>query len=130
MTSYTMNGHSHPTMQIQPEILMGIVGNQAARFTRAQWRMKTQREKFECLGSPEPQVQHQEALQQIEALLRRNLLLMETVFLLSQALSDAHALIQKDAAIGQLDRNKLSLSQDFHGYMERLREEIRTQMLN
>lgn len=129
MTTYTMNGHSHSTMQIQPEILMGIVGNQAAQFTRAQWRMRTQPEKFNCLENPDPGVQLQEALKQIETLLRRNVLLMETVFLLNQALGDAHALIHKDASIGQSDRDKLSLSHDYKGYMERLHEEIKIQML-
>lgn len=129
MTTYTMNGHRHPTIQIQPEILIGIVGNQAAQFRRVQWRMRAMPEKFSCLENPNPQAQLQEALKQIEDLLQRNMELLETVFLLSQALSDAHSLVRKDDSIHRSDRDKLRLSHDFHGYMKQLRGEIRAHVL-
>lgn len=127
MTTYTMNGHRHSTTQIQPEILMGIVGNQVAQFTRAQWRLRTLPERFSCLESPEPQAQLQAALKQIEDLLRKNTQLLKTVFLLSQALGDAHSLIHNDGSTGWSDRDKLQLSHDFRGC--ELRGETRTHAL-
>lgn len=128
MTTYTMNGHRHPTMQIQPEILMGMVGNQTARFKRVQSRLRTSPEKFSCLESPDPRIQLQEALKQIEALLQRNVQLLETVFLLSQALSDAHSLIRTDVSIRWSDRDRLRLSNDFNTYIEQLCGEARMQV--
>lgn len=129
MTTYTMNGHGDPTMQVQPDVLMGIVGNQAAQFKRARWRLRTQPEKYSCLDSSEPRVQLQEALRQIDDLLNRNMQLLETVFLLGQALGDAHALIYKDRSISRSDQDKLRLSHDVHGYIKQLDTEIRQQML-
>ena len=35
MTSYTMNGHQHPTEQLQPEIPLGIAGNLGAHVPLA-----------------------------------------------------------------------------------------------
>lgn len=116
-------------MQVQPEILMGIVGNQTAQFKRARRRLQALPERFSCLESPEPRIQLQEALKQIDTLLHRNMHLLETVFLLSEALSDAHSLIHNDASISWPDRDKLRLSDDFHGYMKQLRGEIRTHAL-
>ena len=126
MTTYTLNGHRHSTMQLQPEILKGIVANQVAQCTRARWRLRALPEQFSCLESTEPRVQLQGALKQIEALLQRNSQLLETVCLLGRALGDAHSLIYKDASIRQSDRNKLRLSHDFHEYTQQLCSEIRT----
>lgn len=109
MTTYTMNGHRHSTMRIQPEILMGVAGNQVAQITRARWRLRVPPEKFSCLESSEPRVQIQAALKQIEALLQKNTQLLETVFLLNQALSDAHILIHKNQSIGWSGQGKPSL---------------------
>lgn len=128
MTTYTMNGHGDPAMQVQPEILMGIVGNQAAQFKRARWRLRTQPEKYSCLDSSEPRVQLQGALKQIDELLKRNMQLLETVFMLGKALGDAHALIYEDQSIRQVDQDKLRLSHDVHGYIKQLDAEIRQQM--
>lgn len=129
MTTYTMNGHRHSTMQIQPEILMGIAVNQVARVSRARWRLRALPEKFRCLESPEPRVQLQAALKQIETLLQRNTLLLETIFLLGQALGDAHLLIHSDVSVGWTDRDKLLLSADFHRCMEQLCGEVRKHAL-
>lgn len=118
MTSYTMNGHRHSKAQIEPQILLGMVGNQAARIARAQWRLRATPEKFSCLDSSEPHIQLQTALKQIETLLQRNTQLLETVLLLGQALGDAHLLIHKDASIAASSRENLRLSQDFHDCME------------
>lgn len=118
MTTYTMNGHRHSTTQIQPEILMGIVGNQVAQVTRTRWRLGTPPEKFSCLESPDPRVQIQEALKQIETLLHSNMQLLETVFLLSQALGDTSSLIHKNASIGWPYRNKPRLPQKSTGGQE------------
>ena len=112
MMSYTMNGHQHPSEQVQPEILVGMVGNLAAQFTRARGRLRALPEQFSCLDSPEPRVQLQNALKQIEVLLENNSQLLETVYLLGQALADAHALIHKDASICQSDLDKLQLSRN------------------
>lgn len=127
MTTYTMNGHRHSTIKVQPEILMGIVENQAAQFTRERWRLRAQPEKFNCLENPEPRVQLQEALKQIDALVQRNMQLLDTVLLLSQALNDAHSLIYKDESIGWSERVKLRLSHDFHGCMEQMRGAVQMQ---
>lgn len=129
MTTYTMNGHRHSTQQIQPEILLGIVGNQVAQFTRARWRSETRPERFSCLESADPQIQLQTALAQIDDLLQKNTKLLETVLLLSQTLNDAHSLIQTDESIGQSDRDKLRLSHDFHGCMKHLRGELHSKAL-
>lgn len=112
MTTYTMNGHQHPTEQFQPEILMAMTGNLAAQLTRARGRLRALPEKYSCLDSPEPRIQLQEALKQIEALLQRNSQLLATVYLLGEALGDAHSLIHKDASICQSGRDKLQLSCD------------------
>ncbi len=128
MTTYTMNGHGDPARQVQPEILMGIVGNQAAQFKRTRWRLRTQPEKYSCLESPEPRVQLQGALKQIDELLKRNMQLLEVVFMLGKALGDAHALIYEDQSISQADQDKLRLSHDVHGYIKQLDAEIRQQM--
>lgn len=125
MTTYTMNGHKHSTRQMQTEILMGIVGNEVAQLTRARWRSGTP-ERFSCLESADPEIQLQAALAQIENLLHKNTQLLETALLLGQALNDAHALIQTDESIGRLDRDRLELSHDFHGYMKQLRGELKS----
>lgn len=124
-----MNGHKHSTMQIQPYILMGMVRNHVAQSMRARWRLQALPEQFICLESSEPRVQLQEALKQIESLLQRNLQLLETTFLLSQALCDAHSLIHKDGSIGWSDRDQLRLLDDFHAYMKRLHGEIQMRAL-
>lgn len=126
MTTYTMNGHRHSTNHVQPEIIMGIVGNQVARFTRARRRSGAMPERFSCLESSDPQIQLQEALTQIDKLLQNNTKLMETVLLLGQALNDAHALVQADGSIVQSDLSRLRLSHDFHGYMEQLGSELQS----
>lgn len=123
MTTYTMNGHKHSTTQVQPEILMGIVGNQVAQITRAQWRLEMRPEKFSCLEDSEPKAQMQAALKQIETLLQQNTQLLDTVFLLNQALSDVHTLIHNDAPDSQLNQDRLRLSHDLHGCMARLHRE-------
>lgn len=109
MTTYTMNGHRHSTLQIQPEILAGIVGKQVAQYARARWRPGTRPEKFSCLESDDPKIQLQAALAQIENLLRENTQLLETVHLLSRALSDAHPSIQIDESIRPADPERLRL---------------------
>lgn len=124
MTTYTMNGHKHSTTLVQPEILMGIVGNQVAQITRAQWRLRERPAKFSCLKESEPQAQMQAALKQIESLLQQNTQLLRTVFVLNQALNDAHSLIQSDESNTRLDRDRLRLSHDLHGCMDRLRREM------
>ena len=93
-------------METQPEILMGIVGNQVAHFTRARWRLQEGPERFRCLESADPKVQLQAALAQIETLLKRNRELIETVVLLSQALDEAHSLNRMDQPVSQADRNR------------------------
>lgn len=123
MTTYTMNGHEHSTTQIQPEILMGIVGNQVAQITRAHWRLQARSEKFSCLEDSDPQAQMQAALKQIETLLQQNTQLLDTVFLLNQALNDVHSLIHNDAPDSRLNQDRLRLSHDLHGCMERLHRE-------
>lgn len=112
MTTYTMNGHKHSSRQVQPEILMGIVGKQVAQSTRARRRSGVQPERFSCLESADPQIQLQTALSQIEDLLHKNSQLLETVLLLGQALNDVHSLIHKDESVSQPDREKLRLSHD------------------
>lgn len=129
MTTYTMNGHKHSTRQIQPEILMGIVGKQVAQFTRARWRSGTRPERFSCLESADPRIQLQTALSQIDDLLHKNSQLLETVLLLGQALNDAHSLIRTDESISQPDRERLRLSHDFHACMKQLRGESRSNAL-
>lgn len=126
MTTYTMNGHKHSTSQVQPEIVMGIIGNQVARFTRARRHLEAMPERFSCLESPDPQIQLQEALTQIDQLLQKNTKLLETVLLLGQALKDAHALIKADGSVGQSDLGRLRLSHDFHGYMEQLGSDLKS----
>ena len=123
MTTYTMNGHSHPTTQIQSEILMGMVGNQVAKLTRAQWQLRALPERFKCLESADPQIQLQTALNQIERLLHKNTQLLESVLLLSRALNDAHSLIDMNESISRLDRDKLKLSHDFQVCIKQLRSE-------
>lgn len=108
---------------------MGIAVNQVARVSRARWRLRSLPEKYRCLESPEPRVQLQAALKQIEALLHRNMQLLETVFLLNQALGDAHSLIHNDSSIGWTDRDKLLLSADFYRCMEQLCGEVRKHAL-
>jgi len=121
MTTYTMNGHSHPTTQVQSEILMGMVGNQVAKLTRAQWQFRALPERFKCLESADPQIQLQTALNQIERLLHKNTQLLESVLLLSRALNDAHSLIDMNESISRLDRDKLKLSHDFQVCIRQLR---------
>lgn len=123
MTTYTMNGHKHSITQVQPEILMGMAGNQIAQITRAQWRLQAKPEKFSCLEDSEPQNQMQAALKQIETLLQQNTQLLETVFLLNQALNDVHSLIHNDEPDSPLDQDRLQLSHDLHGCIERLHGE-------
>lgn len=126
MTTYTMNGHRHPTMQVQPEIIRGIVANQVAQIARARRRWQAPPEKFRCLENPDPQVQLQEALKQIEALLQTNTQLLETVFLLSQALGDAYPLSHESISIYKLDRDTLLLSYGLNdGEDDALHGEIR-----
>ncbi|WP_376694920.1 hypothetical protein [Wenzhouxiangella sp. EGI_FJ10305] len=120
MTTYTMNGHKHSTRQIQPEILMGIVGKQVAQFSRARWQSRAQPERFSCLASADPRIQLQTALTQIEDLLHKNAQLLETVLLLGQALNDAHSSIHADHSIDLLDRDKLRPPCDIHGSMKQL----------
>lgn len=129
MTTYTMNGHRHSTAEVQPEILMGIVGNRVAQIARAQWRLQTRSEKFSCLDSADPQIQLQAALAQIETLLQRNAQLLETVFLLNQALNDTHSLIYNDESSDRQERDKLQLSHDFHGCIEALSGELQLNAL-
>lgn len=112
MMTYTMNGHQHPTEQFQPEILSGMAGNLAAQLTWARGRLRALPEQFSCLDSAEPRIQLQEALKQIEALLQRNSQLLETVYLLGQALGDAHSLLHTDASICRSEQEKLQLSCD------------------
>lgn len=126
MTTYTMNGHRHPTSQVQPEIIMGIIGNQVARFTRARRRSGAMPERFSCLESSDPRIQLQAALSQIENLLGKNRNLLETVLLLGRALNDAHALIQENQTIGQPDPGRLRLSHDSHGHMQQWRSKLQS----
>lgn len=112
MTTYTMNGQQHPTMQIQPDILAGMAGNLAAQLRRSRRRLRALPEQFSCLDSPDPRVQLQEALKQIEFLLQENSQLVETVYLLGRALKNAHSLIHNDVSMGQSERDKLQLSHD------------------
>lgn len=129
MTSYTMNGHKHSTMRVEPEILLGIARNQIAKFKRARLLSPAMPEKFRCLESPDSKIQLQEALRQIDDLLNRNMQLLETVFLLGQALGDPRPLIYQDQSISRLDQDKLRLSHDVHGYIKQLGTEIQQQML-
>lgn len=115
MTTYTMNGHRHSTSELQPRILMGIVGNQVAQFARARWRLRALPEKFRCLESAEPEVQVQAALKQIESLLQKNAQLLETVFLLNQALTCAHSRFESDQSITRPTRGMLRIPHESNG---------------
>lgn len=86
---------------------MGIVENQVAQFTRARWRLGARPEQFSCLESADPRVQLQEALTQIENLLHENTQLLQNVLLLSQALNDAHSLIQPDKSLARPNPHKM-----------------------
>lgn len=116
MTTYTMNGHKHSMKELQPEILMGIVGNRIAQFARAHWRLRVFPEKFRCLESADPEAQLQAALKQIETLLYKNAQLLETVLLLSQALNGTHSIIRSDQASGRPIRGKLRLPHESNGH--------------
>lgn len=117
MATYTMNGHRHSSASIQPEILLGIVGNHVAHATRARCRLRACPEKFNCLESPDPQMQIQAALAQIEELLNKNEQLLETVLLLSRALNDAVSFLNANERIERPERKTLKLSHEDQGYV-------------
>jgi len=123
MTTYTMNGHRHSTLQVQTEILSGMARNQAAHRARKLWRAQPQPEKFNCLDSPDPGIQLQTALKQINNLSHRQRQLIDLVLLLDQALRDAQSMIAQETPIHRADLNKLRTSDDFHDYMQQLNEQ-------
>lgn len=112
MVSYTMNGHEHSTVQARSGVRVASVGSRIARRQSPDWVVRPLPERFRCLASPDPGVQLQDALNQIEALLERNTTLLKVVFQLGQALSEAQSRLESNDTDRETGRGRQRASDD------------------